>query len=876
MFKLQKKSGYFWLWLIVISQMFVYAQAGEITPASIASDTWHRLDSKARDNIDGQMVNSVASKSARFNVDITTLNQVLLNNQQIQIALPTPEHKFVEFILTPSQAIHADLLKKYPSIRTFTGVEKNNPLNKGQFDITPSGFHGVFTLNDEIVYIDPILRNNNRLYHSYYQKNALPLDLSRLPKRLPPIKHQHKLAAKSSQHRDDTLNPQSLTTYRLAIATTGEYAQYHGGTVESTLAALATLVTRLNAVYQRDLSIAFQLVASNDSIVFTDKDNDPFDNTDQDIDVAQQVIDDAIGTTNYDIGHVVGTGGGGLAVLGAVCGLQKAEGITGSPDPTGDAFYIDFVAHEIGHQFGAEHTFNGSQGNCQDNRSSVSAYEPGSGSTIMAYAGICGEQNLQDNSDPYFHVHSIDQIRTYTSQNVCGSPATKTNTAPVVEAGNNYTIPAKTPFMLTGSATDAENDQLSYSWEQYDLGAETASANEDATDDGSRPLFRAFSPQASATRILPKLADILANRSSYGEALPTTARDLNFRFVVRDNHNNVAYDNMKVTVVEVSDGFTVNNITAWNGSAQTVTWQTAGTENAPVSCSNVDILLSTNAGESFDIVLADDVPNTGSADVNVDNMTTSRARVKIMCSDNIFFDINDQNFIVNVQDATPTKPEYQGQEDISTDEDNSITITKAMLMFKNNKQVDSLTVFIGENYSFNGTMIMPNENFNGRLNVNMTATKDDLESDLFQVQVMVTAVNDAPIAIADTITLEADSAQVVIDVLANDSDVEDQQLTVTAFSYSGTGAVVIVDNKIAYTPASGFTGTETINYTVRDSENATASADLTITVNAKPVTPPTTPPSNEGSSSGGSLYYLLLLMLLAWQQKYIRGQRYVA
>jgi hypothetical protein len=320
---------------------------------------------------------------------------------------------------------------------------------------------------------------------------------------------------------------ETLKTFRLAMAASGEYTQFHGGTVALGLAAIVTVVNRVNQVYEVDLSVSLQLVGNNDEIVYTDITTDPYDNSGNDIDTNQSVLDNIIGSQNYDVGHVVNTGAGGLAALGSVCTSFKAQGITGTNQPTGDPFMIDYVAHELGHQFAGQHSFNGSVASCA-NRSSNDAYEPGSGATIMAYAGICGEQNLQNNSDAMFHAHSVAQMRSFIANTSCGTSSDLNNSAPVVQAGNDVTIPISTAFKLTGSATDSDNDNLLYAWEQLDLGAPSTSA-QTMVDDGSRPLFRSWLPVSEPTRYFPRLSNVLSQTTVIGETYPTTTRVLNFR-----------------------------------------------------------------------------------------------------------------------------------------------------------------------------------------------------------------------------------------------------------------------------------------------------------------------------------------------------------
>ncbi|MGB2742422.1 MAG: reprolysin-like metallopeptidase [Cognaticolwellia sp.] len=863
-------------------------QANDYSSAAIDKQFWQVSDAGLLSKKLTKKINSNAATGLYFDVDINVLQQQLLTQDFTIIDLPLPDGKYVTYQLTPSRVMHPELAAKYPSIKTFSGVQLGHPENQGKFDITPQGFHGVFNLGEEKVFIDPSNRESNRHYYNYYRKDAQPIDQSELSQRLSPRKRHADGSGESLKKTTVNLaTTAELVTYKLAIATTGEYAEFHGGTKETTLAALVTLVNRLNDVYQRDLAMTFELVADNDSIIFTDSSTDPFDNTDADIYVNTDVINAAIGFDNYDVGHLVGTGGGGLASFRSVCKSYKAEGVTGSSRPTSDSFYIDYVAHEIGHQFGADHTFNGTQGACEDNREFNSAYEPGSASTIMGYAGICGGQNIQNSSDPYFHIHSIDQINAFKGTLAsCGIKTAMSNEVPSVDAGADYTIPAKTPFTLVGNATDADADSLSYSWEQFDLGAASASAAEDATDNGDRPLFRTFSPTNSSERTLPKLRDILTNTATYGEALPTVERALNFRLVVRDNQNNLVDDAMTVSVIAVEKAFSINDISAWNGLNQTITWHTADTENAPVSCAAVDILLSTDSGANFEHILAGGVENDGEHNVNVPNLTTDNARVKITCNDNIFFAINQADFAISSTVVPATKPVFSSQSRIVTDEDIDLTLMAEMLVFENNSSIDSLQILAGENYSFTELTITPNANFYGLVMVNMTATKDNLVSDVFQVSVDINAINDAPLAVTDSITVDQDTSDNSVDVLSNDSDVDGDTLTLKSVSTLGNGRVDIMDNKVIYTPATGFSGIETINYTVEDAEQISATAALIITVTAAPVLPepptpveptPVTPPTvtpDKTSSGSGSVYYLLILMVFSISQKIIRGKKH--
>ena len=257
--------------------------------------------------------------------------------------------------------------------------------------------------------------------------------------------------------------------YRIAVAATGEYTAKHGGTVEGAIAAITTTLNRVNMVMERDLGIHLKLVENNHLLINTDAQSDPFTKTDLVELVAenQAFIDSVIGSENYDLGHLFTTKGGGIAAIASACNsYRKAQGVSGISNPVSDSFDLDFVAHEIGHQLGATHTFNSSQGLCSGNtRTAETAFEPGSGSSIMSYAGYCGLDNLQSNTDAMFHIGSIQQINGYTSSgqgNICGVRHTVENQAPLPDAGKNAIIPSRTPFELMGNALDADGDALIY------------------------------------------------------------------------------------------------------------------------------------------------------------------------------------------------------------------------------------------------------------------------------------------------------------------------------------------------------------------------------------------------------------------------------
>ena len=611
--------------------------AGLMSTTGLAASEWNTVAAKAT-AADGYEVRASQYRIATVPADYFA---GLLGGEH-RLTLPLPDGKEVTFSLQPYDLLPADLAAKYPGIRTFKGHDEANPVETGRVDLGPQGFHAMFSHQGRMVFVDPL--RNGEGYAVYYQQDAH----SRLEEEADRV-----IGSKAGKlARQVLVDGNERKRYVIAISAAGEYTQYHGGTVEAGLGAITTLLNRVNEVYQRDVAAEFQLASGNDTIIFTDAATDPFFNGDDpsgsglnDVDVNMQVqaVAQTQGLGAFDIGHVVNTGGGGLAGLGVLCTADKSAGMTGSSNPVGDAFFIDYVAHEIGHQFGADHTFNGTTGSCGGgNREASQAWEPGSGSSIMAYAGICGEEDLQANSLPYFHSKSIEQMRAHMATvSSCGTTQSLTNNAPQVAAGNDHVIPANTPFVLKGAGTDLDNDALSYTWEQIDLGTESFSVAS-MVDDGSRPLFRFVAPTSVPERTLPSLPSLLTNTLAKGEAWPATNRELNFRLTARDGKGGVSSDDMKIQVVNTGKAFALTSplVTPLAaGQTQTIDWDVAGTNAAPINCSKVDLYMTRDEGVNWTL-LAGGQPNSGSASVAIPAGSDGTARLKVACSDNLFFAIS--------------------------------------------------------------------------------------------------------------------------------------------------------------------------------------------------------------------------------------------
>ncbi|MGI8437666.1 MAG: reprolysin-like metallopeptidase, partial [Chthoniobacterales bacterium] len=551
-----------------------------------------------------------------------------------ELTVPLPDGSLARFIVQESPVMEPKLAAKYPEIKTYIGQGVDDPTATVRFDLTPTGFHAMILSSNGQVFIDPYWRDSDATYVSYYKRDYVadkPFACL--------VQNEAKEESKgTSPPAPARPTGASLRKYRLALACTAEYAAAvcspNQPTVAQTLAAMVTSVNRVSAVYERDFAIRFLLIGNTDSLIFLDVATEPYTNSDGSTMLGQNqtTIDNIIGSANYDFGHVFSTGGGGVAYLGVICGSSKAGGVTGTSNPLGDPYDIDYVAHEMGHQFGADHPFNSTVGSCGGgNRNASTAYEVGSGVSIMAYAGICGNTDLAPHSDDYFHTASYTEIDNYTSTgggNACPTTVGTGNNPPVLGSLGTFTIPANTPFALTDSVTDADSDTLTYDWEEYDLGAAQTTQNPSGSID--YPIFRSYEPTLSPTRYFPSLTYILnnanvppaTNASGYatGETLPGIARTMTFRLTARDNHPGGGGSNWTSTTVTTfvtGSAFAVTSpntlVTFAGGSQQTVTWDVAGSDANGINCANVKISLSTDGGNTFPTVLASSVPNIGSA-----------------------------------------------------------------------------------------------------------------------------------------------------------------------------------------------------------------------------------------------------------------------
>ncbi|WP_448606124.1 reprolysin-like metallopeptidase [Paenimyroides ceti] len=616
-----------------------------------------------------------------YAVNYTALKEKLLtapdeftqNASDVIIKLPNAEGDLVDYKVYSSPVMEKELQEKYPEIKTYKAIEAKTAQATVRISVTPDfGMHIMGSdLKGTTFYVDTYTKDLQN--YILYKRKDISADLSEFSCL---VSENTTPQYETNSVMDVQSNDNKFRSYRFAMACTVEFAAFHiaaagqnSGTMiqkkQAVLSAMVVTVNRLNSIYERDMSVRLTLVANNDAIIFITSDNFTNDDIGYLIDESQQVIDTTIGNANYDIGHTVSIGDGGMAGLGVICITgSKATAATGRQNPVGDPFDIDYVAHEVGHQFGAEHTFNSNTGSCNGNRSFTASAEPGSGSTIMAYAGLCGDHNLQNNSDAYFHYYSISEMTARVKATSCAAIISSSNPTPVVDAGNNYTIPYGTPFKLTATGTDSNNpNSLTYGWEQTDTQWSTQPPTANNT---TGPNFRSFTPTSSPVRYFPAYATVLAGSSSANgvvstqwERLPMVPRTMNFGVSLRDNNTinggQVSQDNMKVTFANTGPFLITypNNLTntpteEWQqNQTYTVTWNVAGTTGNGINTSNVNISFSLDNGQTF-IPLVENTPNDGSQTVTLPpvEFTSNNAYVKIEPVGNIYYTLSKKMTII--------------------------------------------------------------------------------------------------------------------------------------------------------------------------------------------------------------------------------------
>jgi len=587
------------------------------------------------------------------------------------LELPLPDGQLQTFQLKESPILPAKLGAKYPEFKTFTLQSIENPAITGRMDISPRGTHFILFGAEGTIFLEPLFKGQNRYYANYYEQEDVSMQniegltnacgvVAKMEndasQELIPTNNQESLA--KSRNSQEIVN---LRVYRLALTNTGEYAEYHrADEKDAVLFEFGTAVNFVNAIYERDFAIRFEIIEEIEELIFLDARTDPF-NVVNDVTFlfgeSATVIELRVPRSKFDVGHTLtancSTGGGaaGIASLSGVCQANRATAASCQFSRNTGIFATRIFAHELGHQFAATHSWS----SCSDSGEEVTPYEPGSGSTVMSYAGLCGANNIQGDSDDYFHVANIEQVERHENSFDCASIVIVNNTVPVANilTASGLTIPISTPFELKGEGTDADTeDRLTYCWEQFDIGP-TSDLNNPSRN---APTFRSLPPTESPNRICPRLDNILNNTylTNNTEVLATYSRDFTFRLTVRDNHpeaGGVDWATLSFKADGSAGPFELlfpNSVSdlVTVGAGIDVTWDVANTDVAPVNCQKVNILLSTDGGKTYppELALAMGVPNDGAQTVTVPDVTTRTARVKIEAADNIFFDVSNTNF----------------------------------------------------------------------------------------------------------------------------------------------------------------------------------------------------------------------------------------
>lgn len=610
-----------------------------------------------------------------------------ISEKKVIVSLPMPNGKLVDFEIHESPVAHPDLMHKY-SFKTFIAVGTRDKAYSGRIGYTINGLHASLDTPDGEVYIDPYATELLNYYVIYYTAEALrPEDYKKF---VCGTSHgnykeeEHTIAPYTmdrATQRNAVAENVKVYKYRLAVGSTGEFTQNYGGTKPKVMAKIVALVNKTNKVTMNENAIKLELIANNDTLIWSDPKTDPFPNGDlgKDLKDANEVvlkkgiisfsnaaISQLVGNSNFDVGHIVtmGCSDVGGVVGGLIC-TQNGKGTGCSCDQTGntDLLAINIMSHEMaGHQFNASHTMSACSalpdGVEAGQVGSSSKIEPGSGSTIMSYDGTCGADNITGTywkTKGIYSVGSLGQIRSYSrsvTNGGCGTIETTINHQPTVEIlhpKKGLYIPRYTPFELISTAKDEDNDNLTYSWEQSDIGNFKALGKQDQDSNS----FRVFDPATEPNRVFPKLSDIVAGKANKAELLPDTSRLYTFVISVRDNNplgGGLALDTIKFRSTHKAGPFAVTfpNTVSDTASAENfmlVKWNVANTDNELVNCKKVNILLSIDGGLTYPYTLLKNTENDGSEGVILPKgITSTKARIRINAVDNIFFDISNKDF----------------------------------------------------------------------------------------------------------------------------------------------------------------------------------------------------------------------------------------
>lgn len=605
--------------------------------------------------------------SGLYSLNTDELKQALKNAPQrfsnekgAIVSLPTAKGKLEKFQVWEFSNMAPELQAKFPDIKSYVGTSIEDPTVYLRFSMSPVGFSSMITRSGISEFIEPY--TEDRTVYAVFDSNA-KRGQDKEPFECSTIDYIEKSAAEKKNAGAANRRTAGFNVFRMALSCTGEYAQYHliaAGTPVTApdaqkkavvLSAMNATLTRLNGVFEKELSLHFNLIANNDAVIFLNAASDPYTNAGPD--EANVGITSVIPASNFDMGHLLDKkNGNGAAYLDALCGSRPGRGWTAHNFPEGDKFDIDYVAHEMGHQMGANHTFsyyldgNGS-----------SEMEPGGGSTIMAYTGIMGGvYDIQYNSNDYYHTYNLTEIKNRISNISCGVTTPFGVAAPTVNVGSDYIIPKSTPYVLKGTTGDNNSSSYTYVWEQMD---NAPSSQTDLNSlayptKPSGPNFRSVSPKSTPVRYFPEFNKVLAGAlSTRWESVSSVGRNLNFRLTVRNNNplapqtNN---DDMMITVNAAAGPFQVTTPSfgqsASSGSTFNVTWDVANTNQAPINTVNVNIKLSTDGGQTF-TTLAANTPNDGSEQVTIPaGSTSANAFIMIEAVGNIYYTVSP-SFVID-------------------------------------------------------------------------------------------------------------------------------------------------------------------------------------------------------------------------------------
>lgn len=624
-------------------------QSGRI-PQQPAASVWRCLDRTqgTKHHSGGDFAPTLSS---RFVLDAMQFRSKLAGaplenlavSSGIVIDLPMPDGSIAPFIVEESPILEPALALQYPETRTYAARKASESATTARLSWTATGgFHALILSPDGVVTIRPEPGQTgvyvSRASMGAGNDGAVLRCLPRGRGAVDPEPGENR-ADKAAGGPVSTPRGNELLTYRIAISACGEFTAIYGDR-DAAMDAIVGVLTEVNLIFERELTIRLMLVAENQRIVFSNPDTDPYLPDLDWLSLNQAVTDLLIGTSSYDVGILLGTSEGGSSDVGTVCGPIRAQSFAGTADrwDNGD-FLRAFMCHELGHAFGAGHSFNSTVGQCNQ-RDDDSAYEPGAGHTIMSYwSAWCYSDTAGTQFMPYFHAISYDQIVRFTTTGAGAACARRTptgNSIPNIDAGADHTVPRETPFVLTAATSDADGDVLTTSWEQFDRGMTPTTA----------PILRSRTPVRGPSRTFPDMTTLFSERPDRNERLSVVDRDLHFRSTVRDNSTRGGGVNSDSMTVHVEGApFRVTAPSEWGilwraGERQTVRWD-VGSSTAPT----VRILLTT--GRYVWTTLAMNVPNTGSFTITVPETPSVLCRIQVQAEGTIYFDVSDHDFAIS-------------------------------------------------------------------------------------------------------------------------------------------------------------------------------------------------------------------------------------